>query len=131
MILKKEPTEFSWFKLIIVNILVSAIVAVLALFVYTHKFAAPRISIVDLSGYLIGLRNLYLQGKITEDEAKKKIDEAVGIIQERAKNRIVLSAEVVLGKNSKVEVINLPQLPASAYNFDINEFLKKYGEKAR
>lgn len=117
----KGISFFDYIKIIIINILISCGV----LFVYHKKFATPEIAIVDLSGYIAGLRNLYLQGKIDDSEAKKKLDEAVSIIQNEAKKKVILSSEVVFGKNNRVKVIALPQLPPEAYKFDINEYLKK------
>lgn len=114
----KIPFSF-WLKVIIVNVVVSLLV----LFAY-HRYFGYEVAIVDLSGYINGLRNLYVSGKINDQELKKKIDEAVALIERESKNRIVFLSEVVLGKNPKVKVISLPQLPPEAYSFNLQEYLK-------
>jgi len=95
-----------WMKVILVNVLVT--LAVVAAY---HFYFSPRIAIVDLTGYLINLRDLYTQGKIDQKGAQAKLDEAVNIIQKEGEKKIIFDAKVVFGKNPRVEVIKLPELP--------------------
>ncbi len=129
-----SPQGNSW-KVILISCLINIVITLFILHVYVEK-RIPNIAVVDLSGYLVGLRNLYLQGKINQEEAKRKLDEAIAIIQNEGKNKIILSAEVVLGKNNKVKMVQLPQLPQEAYQFDLKKALQELrlqsqNEKAR
>jgi len=105
---EKGKLSFSeWAKIIVVN----AVVTLGILFLYHTRLASPPISVVDLKGYLADLQGLYLQGKITQEEAKEKLDKAIEIIQKEAKSNVVLSSDVVFGKNSRVKKLELPELP--------------------
>lgn len=97
---------FVWLKVLMVNV----IVTVLIIAIY-HFYFSPRIAIVDLTGYLITLRDLYSQGRISANEAKAKLDAAFDVVQKEGSKKIVLDAKVVFGKNPRVEVVKLPELP--------------------
>jgi len=96
-----------WVKIVTIN----ALITLGILLLYHVKFAPPSVSIVDLKGYLANLQSLYLQGKITQEEAKEKLDKAIDIIQREAKNAVVFSSDVVFGRNNKVKKLELPELP--------------------
>jgi len=115
---------FTWIKIVLVNLVIT--VGVLA--VYHYKFAPPQIAVVDLKGYLAGLQNLYAEGKITSDEAKRRLNEAIDIIQREAHDSVVLSSDVVFGKNAKVKKVELPRLSDEAYK-DYGEILRKFYQK--
>lgn len=121
----------SWFFLIIVNVVVSVVVSVVVVMIYMQKFWRGEIAIADLSGFIIGLRNGVIMGKLTEKEAMAKLDEAIKLIEEAAKDKIVLNAEVVLGRNNRVRIIKLPELPQEVYRFDVEEYFNslKKGKK--
>ena len=96
-----------WVKILFVN----TVVTLSILFLYHMKFATPPVAVVDLKGYLATLESLYLRGAISQTEAKEKLDKAIDVIQKEAKSSIVLSSDVVYGKNDKVKKLELPELP--------------------
>lgn len=117
---------FTWIKIVLINLAVT--IGIIA--IYHYRFAPPRIAVVDLKGYLAGLQNLYAKGKITSDEAKRKLNEAIDIIRKESEDSVVLSSDIVFGKNAKVKRVELPRLSDEAYE-DYKEILKKFREKGR
>ena len=115
---------FTWIKIVLVNLIITTAV----IFVYHYKFAPPQMAVVDLKGYLAGLQNLYAEGKITSDEAKRKLNEAIDIIKKESEDSVVLSSDIVFGKNAKIKKVELPRLSDEAYK-DYGEILRKFYQK--
>ena len=115
-----------WVKIVLVNL----IITIAMIFVYHYRFAPPQIAVVDLKGYLAGLQNLYMEGKITSDEAKRRLNEAIDIIRKEARDSVVLSSDIVFGKNAKVKRVELPRLSDEAYR-GYGEILKKFHQKEK
>lgn len=105
-------------------LLISVFSSVVSLFIY-HYFFALKVAVVDLSGYIIGLRNLYLAGKLDDNGLKMKLDEAINIIKSNENKYVILPAEGVLGRNKNVHVINLPSLPPEA-QVSVEDLLRDY-----
>lgn len=128
---REKGSKFGFQKKVsyLVTVFISLTSTVLGIFTY-HKFFVPKIAVFDLPGYVIGLRNLYLTKQISEEELKKKIDEAIGVVQTYASDYVIFSSDVVLGRNKKVKVIPLPQLPASSQK-SVDELMKEYFKRER
>lgn len=113
---KKERKSLSlvdYILLICLNVLITCIILV----VYTKLFV-PSLAVVDFDSYLLGVRNLYLSGRISDDDVKKYIDQAVEIIKNEGKGYTVILGGSVILRDKNIKQISLPQLPKEAY--DIN-----------
>lgn len=108
----------------LVTIFISLASTILGIFIY-DRFFVPKIAVFDLPGYVIGLRNLYLSKQISDEELRRKIDEAISIVQAHTPNYVVFSSDVVLGRNKKIKVIPTPPLPAGSQK-PIEELMKDY-----
>ncbi|MEM4619494.1 MAG: hypothetical protein QW607_04700 [Desulfurococcaceae archaeon] len=104
-------------------VLISILSSVISLIVY-HYFFAVKIAVIDLSGYLLALKNLYIAQKISDEELKARMDAFVDIIKQNEKKYIILNAESVLGRNRNIVVLQPPSLPADAYP-DVSQLLKE------
>lgn len=107
--------------------MVSILSSVLSVIVY-HYFFAVKIAVIDLSGYLLALKNLYVSQKISDEELKAKVDAFVNVIKQNEGKYIILNAESVLGKNRNLVVLQPPSLPANAYP-DTSQLLKEMLKK--
>jgi hypothetical protein len=104
-------------KVLLVNVLVSFLVAVGVVYVY-DRYYAQKIVAFDLKGYIIGLRDMYLAGKINDEDLKRAIDMAHDVIRSQRKNKVVIMGDVIL---SPVEVIDYPiRIEFSSFPFNIN-----------
>lgn len=111
-------------KVLLVNVLVSLMVAVGVVYVY-DRYYAQKIVAFDLKGYVIGLRDMYLAGKINDEDLKKAIDMAYDVIRSQRKNKVVIMGDVIL---SPVEVIDYPvKVEFSSFSFNINGTVGKEG----
>lgn len=104
-------------------VLISILSSVISLIVY-HYFFAVKIAVIDLSGYLLALKNLYIAQKISDEELKARMDAFVDVIKQNEKKYIILNAESVLGRNRNIVVLQPPSLPADAYP-DVSQLLKE------
>lgn len=114
-----ENKGISLFTAIIISVLSS----VLSVVIY-HYFFAVKIAIIDLSGYLLSLRDLYVSQKISDEELKARVDAFVDVIKQNEGKYIILNAESVLGRNRNLVVLQPPPLPVDTYP-DISQRLRE------
>ena len=115
---KKEGGSLSLFKVLLINVLVSLFVAVSVVYVY-DKYYAQKIVAFDLQGYIIGLKEMYIAGKINDEDLKRAIDAAYAVIKSQRKNKVVLMGDVIL---SPVERIEYPvKIEFSSISSNINK----------
>jgi hypothetical protein len=120
----KESGKGFNFKVLVINILVSFFIAAGVVYIY-DRYYAQKIVAFDLKGYIIGLRDMYLAGKINDEDLKKAIDMAYDVIKSQRKNKVVIMGDVVL---SPVEVIDYPvRVEFSSFPFNINGTLGREG----
>lgn len=86
---------------LILNILVSSG----TVFLYDRYFA-PKIVAVDLQGYIAKQKDLFLDGKIDEEQFRLNIDRLEKAIDEVPKNKIILTGDVVIRNAEVLNVLN-------------------------
>ena len=90
-------------KNLIVSILVSALFTVGGLWYYDRHYAT-HIAVFDMNGYLSGLKNDYVAGKLSREELQKRIADLKTFVGAQSPNTITLLKEVVLsGKVQELE----------------------------
>jgi hypothetical protein len=83
-------------KIIIVSALVSAVITALGISYYDRHFAA-KIAVIDMTGYVAGLKNAYLAGKLPKAELDNRLKGlSERIRNENTSNALVLLKEVVV-----------------------------------
>jgi hypothetical protein len=83
------------------SLLVSLAVSVLCLFVY-DRFLAQKVVALDMKGYIAEQRDLYLEGRIDDEELRRRIDRLEEVSLSIPANRVVLMGDAVI---RNVEVI--------------------------
>jgi len=91
-----------WVMILAAVLAVSLIVSAGSVFVYDY-FYAPRIVAMDLKGYLARQRDLFVQGKITEEQFRENMDRFEDRLNRIPKNRVVLMGDAVLRGVTLVE----------------------------
>ena len=112
---KKEGWSLSLFKVLLINILVSLLVAVSVVYVY-DRYYTQKIVAFDLRGYMLGLRDMYVAGKINDEGLKQAIEAIYITIKNQRKNKVVFMKDVIL---SPVEEIGYPmKIEISPFSFN-------------
>jgi hypothetical protein len=100
----KREKSLSLIKVLLINVLVSLLVAVGVVYVY-DRYYAQKIVAFDLRGYMLGLRDMYVAGKINDEGLKQAVEAVYKVIKDQRKNRVVLMKDVIL---NSVEEIGYP-----------------------
>jgi hypothetical protein len=77
------------------SLLVSLAVSVLALFVY-DRFIAQKVVAIDMKGYIAEQRELYLAGRIGDEELRRRLDRLEEVSLAIPANRVVLMGDAVV-----------------------------------
>lgn len=100
----REKNKFFTFSHLLFTAIVATVVSVISIFIY-DKYYAQKIVSFDFKGYILGLRDMYMSGKINDAELKQAIDLVEQKIKSQEKNKVVFMGDVIL---SKVERIDYP-----------------------
>jgi hypothetical protein len=89
------------FKIIMVSALVSAIVTAGGIWYYDHHFAT-KIAVIDMTGYVAGLKKVYLAGKLPKEELDARL-KLLGrqINDTHSSNTVLVLKEVVVSGKVK------------------------------
>jgi hypothetical protein len=101
---RKSGVGLSLFKVLLINVLVSFLVAVGVVYVY-DRYYAQKIVAFDLRGYMLGLRDMYIAGKINDEGLKQAIEAVYITMKNQRGNKVVLMKDVIL---NSVEEIGYP-----------------------
>jgi len=96
----REPEYVTSGRMFIIVILVSILSSMLAVFAYDRAFAT-KVVVFDLQGYLTKIRTDATEGKINSDQLKSRMDVLENTVLSVPKNTIIVTGDVVLGKNAK------------------------------
>lgn len=77
------------------SLLVSLAVSVLCLFAY-DRFLAQKVVAIDMKGYIAEQRDLYLAGRIDDEELRRRIDRLEEVSLAVPANRVVLMGDAVV-----------------------------------
>jgi hypothetical protein len=107
------------FKVLVINILVSFLVSVGVVYIY-DRYYAQKIVAFDLKGYVIGLRDMYLAGKINDEGLRQAIEAAYVAVRNQAKNKVVIMGDVILSPVERIEYPVKIEFPSSSSSFNMN-----------
>lgn len=85
----------------------SAITAATMLVGYDH-FIAKKVLSVDVKGFVDQQQELYLAGKVTDEQLKQNYANLKAVVESIPKNRIVLMGDAVLGGAEKLDISVTP-----------------------
>ena len=95
----KEVKPISWLNVTAVSLLISVLMSAGSVFVYDRYFA-QKIIAVDVKGYIVRQRDLYLQGKLTDEQFRANIDKLEAAVKNIPKNRVAIMGDAVI-KNAE------------------------------
>lgn len=88
--------NFGWLLTVVISLLIAAA----SIFVY-DRFFVQRIVAVDIKGYIAEQRDLYVAGKINEEQLRQNIDRLEKIVSQIPKNRVAIMGDAVI-RNAEV-----------------------------
>lgn len=95
----------SFFTCLLIAFLMSVMSAAGTLFIY-DKFVALKISAIDVKGYIKQQEELFLAGKINDDQINSNMDRLETLVKSlgdvRSGNRVVMMGDAILSKNVKI-----------------------------
>ncbi len=90
----QEPVRVV-FKCLVLSLMVSILVTAGGVLAYDQYFA-QKVVAVDLKGFLQQQKDEYLDGKITEDDVDRRMDELERFVDQIPKNHSVILGDVVV-----------------------------------
>lgn len=88
---------------VIISVFVSAITVGGGLVAYDH-FRAPKIVAVDIKGYIEKLRDLYLAGKINQQQLTQGFDNMEKVVNRLPSNNVVVMGDAIIKGVKKVDL---------------------------
>ena len=92
----KDPAVYRWF----LTVLVSVTISVLSIFVYDRFFIQKVVSL-DVKGFIAEQRDLYLSGKISDEQFRANLDRLEAKVKSIPKSQVVIMGDAVV-KNAEV-----------------------------
>jgi len=89
-----------FFQCAVISLIVSLAVAAGTIYLYDQHFA-QKVVAVDLKGFLQEQKDDYLDGKITEEDVNRRMDELEAFVDQIPKHHSVILGDVVV-RNIKV-----------------------------
>lgn len=86
----------AWLMTVIISLLMSA----LSIFVY-DRFFIQKIVAIDIKGYIAEQRDLFLAGKINDEQFKANIDKLEAAVKNMPDNKVLIMGDAVV-KNAEV-----------------------------
>lgn len=94
-----KPKASVLIMLFILNIAVSGI----SLYVYDQYFA-QKVTAIDIRGYMMDRKNLFLSGKISEKEFTASVDNIEKALKGTKKRTVVLLGDAVVRNAEKIHI---------------------------
>ena len=95
--LRKEPRKIlsHWLAAGLLCLGISIVSSVVSIVAYDRYFAT-RIVAVDIKGFIAGQRDLFVQGKINDDQLKRNIESLERLIENIPSNEVVIMGDAVV-----------------------------------
>ena len=90
------PRSDGW--MLVNSVLISVVIMIGILAVY-DRYCAQKIVALDVKGYIAEQRDLYLSGKINEEQLKEHFDRLEKAKERVPKNRVIILGDVLVRKN--------------------------------
>jgi hypothetical protein len=90
---------------VILLLIVNIIVSITAVSLYDRYFAR-RVAFIDIRGYMLDRKKLFLAGSITEKQFTESVDEIEKALQKTDKRTVVLLGDAVVRNAEKINIDN-------------------------
>jgi hypothetical protein len=94
-----KPTTGVLIMLLILNIAIS----IICLYVYDQYFAR-KVAVIDIRGYMMDRKNLFLSGKMSEKEFTASVDNIEKALKQTNKRTVVLLGDAVVRNAEKIHI---------------------------
>jgi len=98
---KKNKEGTGIIVLLLLVVVINVIVTSGILFLY-DRYMVPRITGIDIKGFIEEQRDLYAARKINDEQLRANYDAMEKKIKSMPSNRIMISADVLIGENIEV-----------------------------
>lgn len=88
----------SEFRTVLYAVLLS-VAAMIGILVVYDKYYAQKIVALDVKGYIAEQRDLFLTGKINEEQLKQSFDRLEQVKEKVSKNRVIILGDALVRKN--------------------------------
>ncbi|MEW6418628.1 MAG: hypothetical protein AB1480_10970 [Nitrospirota bacterium] len=92
----KKERNFNW----LLTLLISLLMSLASILVY-DRFFVQKIVAFDIKGYIAEQRELYISGKINEEQLKANIDKMEKAVMSIPKNKVIIMGDAVI-RNAEV-----------------------------
>lgn len=82
---------------------VNAAVSALSVSIY-DRFFAQKVAVIDIRGYMMDRKNMFLSGKISEKEFTASVDHVEKALQKADKRAVVLLGDAVVKSAEKIHI---------------------------
>ncbi|MEW6002789.1 MAG: hypothetical protein AB1638_09125 [Nitrospirota bacterium] len=92
----KRERYFNW----LLTLLISLLMSLASILIY-DRFFVQKIVAVDVKGYISEQRDLYISGKINDEQLKANIDRMENAVMSIPKNKVIMMGDAVI-RNAEV-----------------------------
>ncbi len=92
-------------RVIALCLCMNSVLSVLTVFIYDRYFA-EKVAVVDIRGYLMDRKNMFLTGRITEKEFAESVDNIEKALRKTDKRTVVLMGDAVVRNAEKINIDN-------------------------
>ncbi len=93
---EKKERYFNW----LLTLLISLLMSLASILIY-DRFFVQKIVAVDIKGYISEQRDLYISGKINDEQLKANIDKMEKVVTSIPKNKVIIMGDTVI-RNAEV-----------------------------
>ncbi len=83
----------------------NSVLSVLTFSIY-DKYFAQKVAVVDIRGYLMDRKNMFLAGRITEKEFAESVDNIENALRKTNNRTVVLMGDAVVRNAEKITIDN-------------------------
>ncbi len=88
---------------LIILFVLNIAVSIISLYVYDQYFAR-KVAVIDIRGYMMDRKNLFLSGKLSEKEFTASVDNIEKTLQKTNKRTVVLLGDAVVRNAEKIHI---------------------------
>jgi hypothetical protein len=92
----RKERLFNW----LLTLLISLLISMASILVY-DRFFVQKIVAVDVKGYIAEQRDLYISGKINDEQLKENIDKMEKVVTSIPRNKVIIMGDAVI-RNAEV-----------------------------
>ena len=89
-----------WIVTVLIAVIMSASASAASVYIYDGHYA-QKVVAIDVKGYIGDIRDLYMAGKLTDDQLKERMDRLEAVVNAMPSNEVAIMGDAVL-HNAKI-----------------------------